>query len=79
MTSLRDEITRLNFDLTRGKDEANTLQGQLQVKEEKIAGNQQVVDKLNTDIQNLKKHLAEKDQTIEKLENNVKLLKTQLK
>lgn len=76
---LKNEITRLNFDFDREKSNSKSLEGQLQLKEEKILGNQQVVEKLNTEIQNLRKQLSEKDQAIEKLENNVKLLKSQLK
>lgn len=78
-TELKNELSRINFDLTREKDQSQGLQSQLQLKEEKIAANQQETDALKNEIKSLKNQLNEKNKAIEKLENNVKLLKSQLK
>ena len=79
LQKMKDELSQLTFDLNREKDEKLVLQGNLTVRDAKMAEMTSATDKLKSEIQSLKKQLSDKNEAIIRLENNVKLLKKELK
>ena len=78
LSSARNELADLRFNLTRQDDDTKRLNDQLKLKDQKFEEQGSLLLRLQAEVDKLKAQAQEKDQTIERLTNNVSLLKKEL-
>ncbi|MCW0484408.1 hypothetical protein [Gaoshiqia sediminis] len=78
LNQTKNQLSDLQFDLKRKKDEAERLEQQRLLKDKEYEAQEVQLSRLKAEIQQLKNQLQEKDETIERLNNNVNLLKREL-